>query len=60
MARQIAAAALAALVLAGCGGVARGQLTEKTIELEDGRTITCVTYRPPAGGGLSCDWNTPN
>lgn len=28
--------------------------SERHIELEDGRTVVCLTYK--YGGGLSCDW----
>lgn len=31
-------------------------LTERTITLSDGRTITCITYASGSAGGVSCDW----
>lgn len=48
-----------AFVLSGCGGSlnsSNSNLTERTIVLNDGRTITCVTYKQGYAGGLSCDW----
>ena len=31
-------------------------LKEQHVDLEDGRTVVCVTFRQGYGGGLSCDW----
>lgn len=38
-------------------GKTEKQLYERTIELTDGRTITCVIYSSSQQGGLSCDWS---
>lgn len=29
---------------------------EQHVDLEDGRTVVCVTFKQGYGGGLSCDW----
>ena len=29
---------------------------EEHVELQDGRTVVCVTFKQGYGGGLSCDW----
>lgn len=57
-----------ALVLVGCGtggspatddkaGSTSNRLYERTIELQDGREVTCVVYKQSNAGGLSCDWD---
>ncbi len=52
----IAATVGLALTLTGCGETAimtkNGWGEEKTFELSDGRTVTCIFYN-----GLSCDWD---
>lgn len=63
----IGAIALAGLGLVGCAtggspdsddraGERSPSLYERTLELTDGRTVTCVTYKAGYAGGLSCDW----
>ena len=32
------------------------RLQEQNIKLNDGRELTCVTYKLANAGGLSCDW----
>lgn len=60
--KLVLALALAATITAcsasGAGVVDSNSktLTERTITLQDGRTITCVTYWDAKGAGLSCDW----
>lgn len=53
------------LLLSGCAtggsnessaGKESERLHERTITLQDGRTITCVIYNQYQKGGLSCDW----
>lgn len=61
MKRTIAAIALVALALTGCGVDEQGNkrmdgLKENRVNLTDGRTVTCVVYRGGYAGGLSCDW----
>lgn len=51
-----AIAVVCALTLSACGqGTANGGYTfdSDTVELPDGRTVTCVFY---SSGGASCDW----
>lgn len=61
----IALAAAGVLLLSGCAsegsddsraGDESSNLYERTITLEDGRTVTCVVYTQYQKGGLSCDW----
>lgn len=67
---RVAAAALAALALAGCGRDSyadtdadqvlsewrRDAMHVETVALPDGREITCVVFVDTEAGGLSCDW----
>lgn len=56
---------LPAIFLVGCGLQApsdsdktnSGNVYETKVDLEDGRTITCLIYKEPRRGGLSCDWD---
>lgn len=57
-------AIIATLALTGCASgnpyASTGESTnlyEKHIKLNDGRTVTCVTYKAGYAGGLSCDWD---
>lgn len=57
------ATVLLTLTLAGCeaptGATERirdNSVFEKTAELSDGRTVTCVAMKLGYAGGLSCDW----
>lgn len=60
--KMMAVAALCVLLLTGCGvadaetGESTG-LEQNTIELKDGRQVTCVVYKAGYAGGLSCDWD---
>ena len=62
MKRKMMVVAVAALLLTGCGaadaetGESTG-LEQNTIELKDGRQVTCVVYKAGYAGGLSCDWD---
>lgn len=66
------AVALMLSALVGCSSVSGGggspawdedagdvtsSLYERTIELTDGRTVTCVIYAASRAGGVSCDWD---
>lgn len=53
--------------LVGCGsggspenddraGETSNYLYERTVELKDGREISCIVYKQYNTGGLSCDW----
>lgn len=62
------AAVVAALALTGCAssadldsvdedtGNSSSSLYERTVDLSDGRTVTCVIYDDYRMGGVSCDW----
>lgn len=60
----LAAMFVSALTLTGCASgntsAETGESTslyERRITLNDGRTLTCVTYSGYQKGGLSCDWD---
>lgn len=62
MKRALAAVAIG-LALAGCTrsvGVKGDSITERQVELRDGRTVTCIVFSQRDGNsgqsGLSCDW----
>lgn len=53
----------ALLVLTGCASGIENENGDKTrLHIQridvDGKTVTCVLYRPPSGGGLDCDWDS--
>lgn len=61
-------AAVLALTLTGCGETAPDEpgqapvvvgdgMYVKTVDLPDGREVTCVVYAGYKAGGLSCDWD---
>ena len=68
------AASAVAMSLAGCASVYESDsvepnefgevektnknLSEESITLSDGRTITCILYNGIDEGGISCDWQT--
>jgi hypothetical protein len=66
--RAAIVAALAAIVLTGCGSTSDpepvGETKLNNLEsvrvypqrLPDGRTVTCLIYTGYQKGGLSCDW----
>lgn len=68
--RTLAAAVVAvlALTLTGCGETPPDEpgqapvdvgdgLYVQTVDLPDGREVTCVIYAVIKQGGLSCDWD---
>lgn len=62
--KLLAAMFVSTLILTGCASgntsAETGESTslyERHITLNDGRTLTCVTYSKYNQGGLSCDWN---
>ena len=65
MKKTLAALAIVtALTLAGCASgnsdANTGEptrLQEQHIKLNDGRGLTCVTWKLANAGGLSCDWD---
>lgn len=61
----------AGLILSGCATqvgdkITNGQVTSRVVDLEDGRSVTCVFWVPVDNSGvavtegaqLSCDWAT--
>jgi hypothetical protein len=61
--KRLAIVAVAVLTLTGCGsgadnaaGTESSNLIERTIDLTDGREVTCIIYGTGYRGGLSCDW----
>lgn len=59
MKRSAAGLAALALLLTGCASGEEtndGTVRERSVELSDGRTVTCLTYKVGYAGGLSCDW----
>lgn len=60
MTARLAALTLAfALLATGCGvrHVGDPHYTPTIVEMPDGRTVECVTYKQGYAGGLSCDWD---
>lgn len=62
--KLLAAMFVSTLALTGCASGNTSaetdestRLYERRITLNDGRTLTCVTYSKYNQGGLSCDWN---
>ena len=61
--KKIASSVLAILIafsLSACYLPPEGSnsplLHEHQYVLDSGRTVTCITYRSSAAGGVSCDW----
>lgn len=56
------------LTLVGCGSGAEEEpgnneqdsnvstIKEAHVKLQDGRDVTCLTFKRGYGGGMSCDW----
>jgi len=66
MKKKLAAIALLALVLTGCGYKAaenanydKGSFYEQNVELNDGRSVHCLFWASDSDlGGMSCDWGS--
>ena len=61
--KKIASSVLAILIafsLTACSPASENSnsplLHEHQYVLDSGRTVTCITYRSSAAGGVSCDW----
>lgn len=59
--RRLVALIVCVVLMTSCSdfdqGMGGSDPREVNVTLDDGRTITCITWKNSSAGGISCDWS---